>query len=95
MNNQKNKTEVTIYSGLKVDFQYSLKIAGAPDVNGDGSVLIKEKNPSKEKIKETVEAYVTEKAVSHLGQATEQSLDASIVVTKTSEVSTKVAIALR
>lgn len=92
MKHKKPNAEVTIFSALKVDFQYSMKIEGASDVNGTGSVLIKELNPSPEKIRETVEAYVTEKAVSHLGQRAEHSLDASIVITNTSKMTTKVNI---
>ncbi|WP_404301142.1 hypothetical protein [Alicycliphilus denitrificans] len=51
MNHKKHNAEVTIFSALKVDFQYSIKIEGASDFNGAGSVLIKELNPPLEKIK--------------------------------------------
>ncbi|WP_131394472.1 hypothetical protein [Comamonas thiooxydans] len=95
MSNQKQSAEVTIFSALKVDFAYSMKIEGASDFNGTGSVLIKEPNPPQEKIKETVEAYVTEKAVSHLGQSAEHILNASIVINNTSKMTTKVHITPR
>ena len=49
MNHKKQNSEVAIFSALKVDFQYSMKIEGASDFNGTGSVLIKELNPPLEK----------------------------------------------
>lgn len=95
MSHKKQSNEATIFSALKVDFIFSMKIEGALDFSETGSVLIKEPNPPLEKIKEAVEAYVTEKAVARLGQSAEHSLDVSIVIKNTSKITTRVNITPR
>lgn len=95
MKREKHNIEATMFSAVKVDFIYSMKIDGSPDFTAKGSVLVNGENPSFEKIKEAVEAYVAEKAVAHLGQSEELTVDTSIDITNTSKVVSKVKITHR
>jgi hypothetical protein len=95
MSQQSNSGEVVIFSAVKVSFDYSMKISGAPDFKGSGSVIVKGINPSLDTIKQAVEAYVTEKAVLQLGQSKELSLDADIKITDSSKINTRVNITPR
>lgn len=92
MNNGKNGSVVTVFSAKKFNFDYTIKIDGVKDIEGSGSVLINELNPSDEKIKEAVEGYVAEKVAAQLEGSSELVANASIIITKVSRVTTNIEI---
>lgn len=87
--------EVAMVSATKVDFNYIMRIEGVPDIAGSDSVLIRGDSPSHGEVKEAVEEYLIEKAVSHLGKSEEFSIEMSVDVTKKSKLTTKFNISPR